>query len=63
MEGNERNVCDWEEEGECKSSLRCYRLAKDDGTQRYTRSLQQGYEGVSLMFRLAGQDKRRCSAG
>ena len=31
-EGNERNLCDWEEEGEGMSSLRCYRLAKDDGT-------------------------------
>ena len=65
MEDNERNICDWEAEVEGESSLRWYRLAKDDGTQRYTHSsLQQGYEGVSLMFRLqsglAGQDKRKC---
>ena len=36
---------------ESKISLRWYRLAKDDGTERYVRSLQ-GYEGVRLKFRL-----------
>ena len=29
-----------------------YRLAKDDGTEWYIKSLQ-GYEGMRLMFRLA----------
>ena len=64
-EDKKRNLCDWEEEVVSKNSLRWYRLAKDDGTERYIGSLQ-GYEGVWLMFRLrttsAGllQDKRRC---
>ena len=35
----ESNLCDWEEEVESKSSLRGYMLVKNDGTERYIRSL------------------------
>ena len=31
----ERNLCDWEEEVQIRSRLRCYRLAKDGGTKFY----------------------------
>ena len=50
----ERNLCNWEEEIESKSSFRWYRLVKDDGTESYIGSLQ-GYEGegVWLMFRVS----------
>ena len=41
----ERNLCNWEEEVESKSSLCWYRLSKNDGTEKYIRSLQ-GYGGV-----------------
>ena len=34
MKIKERNLCDWEEETETKSSLRWYRLEKDDGKER-----------------------------
>ena len=61
--GNEK---DWEEEVYRKSTLKCYRLAKDDpGVERYVR-LVQGEESVRLQFRLrpgsAGllEDKKRC---
>ena len=62
MKIKESNLCDWEEEVESKSSLRGYMLVKNDGTERYIRSLQ-GYKGVRMMLRTrsAGllQDKRR----
>lgn len=61
------NSNDWQEEVESVSSLRWYRMAKDDGrsAERYVKSMQ-GQEGVRLRFRLRtgsaglGHDKRRC---
>ena len=47
-----RNEKDWEEEVYKKSTLKWYRLAKDDtGVERYVRSVQ-GQAGVRLLFRL-----------
>ena len=67
MEGEDKGeeFCDWKEEVESKSSLRWYKLVKDDETEMYIRSLQR-YQRVRLMIRLriepAGlfQDKMRC---
>ena len=47
---HEKNCRDWMEEG--KSSLKWYRMLKDEaGQEEYTRSLV-GQEGVRLWFRL-----------
>ena len=61
-----RNEKDWEEEVYMKSTLKWFRLAKDDtGVKEYVRSVQ-GQESVRLLFRLrtgsAGLsgDKKRC---
>ena len=47
-----RNEKDWEEEVYTKSTLKWYRLAKDEiGVERYVK-LVQGQENVRLLFRL-----------
>ena len=53
-----RNEKDWEEEVYKKSTLKWYRLAKDDvGVERYVRSVQ-GQASVRLLYRLRLVQKR-----
>lgn len=59
-----QNILDWVEEVDSTSSLSWYRMAKDNGAERYARLLQG--QGMRFMFRvrtgLAGllQDKKVC---
>ena len=53
-----RNEKDWEEELYTKSTLKLYRVEKDDtGMERYVRSVL-GQKSLRLLFRL-----KTCSAG
>ncbi len=61
-----RNEKDWEEEVYTKSTLKWYRLAKDDtGVEKYMRWVQRK-EIVRMLFRLRTgsvgllEDKKRC---